>query len=106
MISDRQRRALNEHLFVGPLREVVVQYLLGTSRLADAIVVLRNVSGPDGAADQHRRDDEREPAEDRRSAVLRAPAPGARRQVTPLHRACLPFVDLSNGEEARNAGRK
>ena len=75
---------LDEHdlaLLVLDLREAGLDRLRGTGGLADGVVALVEVLGADRAADEDRRDHEREPAEDRGLPVVRAPAAHAGGQV-------------------------
>src|SRR3954454_14150016 len=78
--------ALHEYLLAGLLAEVRgVDDHVAALALAVAGRRVGDVVLADLAADQGGRDHEQDPAEDRRLAVLRAPASGARRAAAVLH---------------------
>jgi hypothetical protein len=82
-VGERLRLALDEddlRLRV-ELEARVLEDLVGLVRLADVRVLLVDVLRPHGLADHDRREDEREPAEDRRLPVARAPAAHPGREV-------------------------
>jgi hypothetical protein len=75
-VVDRQpgRLRLDEHLLARALVEAGVgQDAIGPTRLAGSQILVGQVLRPDGAADEHARDDERDPAPDRDPAVLGTP---------------------------------
>ena len=71
-------RALDQDGLVRVLGERVRDRVVGLARLADALVLVLDRLGADGAADDHREHDERQPSDDRlpgggwRSSVRRA----------------------------------
>jgi hypothetical protein len=86
-IADLDRAlALHEHLLVRGLGEVGGgDRAVGDLGRAVAVVLVGDRALADGAAEHEGDDDEREPAEDRRLAVLGAPAARAGRDVRGLH---------------------
>jgi hypothetical protein len=78
--------ALDEHLLAGLLGEAGgLQRHVAALGLAAAPCGLVEVVLADLAADGHGEDDEEDPAEDRRPAVLCTPPADARREVPGLH---------------------
>jgi hypothetical protein len=92
--GDRAVAALNEHRLGDLVRECPLDRLIGGLGAAGSEVLVGDVLGADGPADHHRRDDEREPADDRGGAVGCTPFAGARGEVSTPVQCGIPSVSV------------
>jgi hypothetical protein len=83
-VVDRLRGALEQDGVADGLPELVGEHRVDVARLARAGLVRVELLGADRVADHERGGDERDPAEDRRLLVARAPAAHAGRDVVRL----------------------
>ena len=97
--------ALHEHLLAGLVGEARgLDDHVAAHGLAVALRRLVDVVQADLAADDGGEDDEQDPAEDGRLAVLRAPSTGARCEIAGLHQDLSSFK--GGGEDCRAASQR
>ncbi len=96
----RQRRALNEHQLLRRLLELVVEDPLDTAGLTRPRFVHRQRVCSHHMSERERHEDERQPAENGRLPVPRAPTARARSEILPLNRACPQLPPTSSRSAA------